>query len=73
MCGEPHLTDGTGVRTAHSIPWSPIKSARQNQILIFAMSATQKKTNKFAQSKLEGIVQLGIFAAFRVCRSLCSS
>jgi len=48
MLREPNLTDGTGARTAHNIPFTSTKGALIDRILISVTSAKQKKTTKIA-------------------------
>jgi hypothetical protein len=58
MLREPNLTDGTGARTAHNIPFTSTKDALVDRILTSVTSAKQKKTIKIAQpEKLFRIVK----------------
>jgi len=53
MLRDPHLTDGIGVRTAHSILGTFIHDALKGQVLISVTSAEQGKQSKNAQSAEE--------------------
>ena len=48
---EPHLTDGIGAKTAHSILCTSTSAALKNRNPTYAMSAHRKRTNRFAQSE----------------------
>jgi hypothetical protein len=57
MLREPHLTDGTGARTAHNTLCTSTKDVLGDRILTFATSAKQKKKSKNAHAQSKALVQ----------------
>jgi hypothetical protein len=51
MLRDPRLTDGIGVRIAHSIPCPSLQDALRDHDMTSVTSAKQRKQNKSVQSE----------------------